>query len=136
MGAYIKCGDYNTNYKYIIFACIFSCLTYFIDGDFKEILISSKIIDKKKAYRISMHDVIIDIFKFLGIIIISIILYKFKEQKSSTNKQNNKNESNNSTEILLIHNDIKEEINKFIFHIELLGHYRSCGKNNFSFNDF
>ena len=61
-----------------------------------------------------MHDVIIDIFKFLGIIIISIILYKFKEQKSSTNKQNNKNESNNSLEILLIHNDIKEEINKNI----------------------
>ena len=114
MGAYIKCGDYNTNYKYIIFTCIFNYLTYFIDGDLKEILISSKIIDKKKAYRISMHDVIIDIFNYIGIIIISIILYKFKEQKSSTNKQNNKNESNNSLEILLIHNDIKEEINKNI----------------------
>ena len=53
MGAYIKCGDYNTNYKYLIFACIFDYLIYFIDdGDFKEILISSKIIDKKKTYRL------------------------------------------------------------------------------------
>ena len=33
MGAYIKFGDYNKNYKYIIITCIFNYLSYYVsDG--------------------------------------------------------------------------------------------------------
>ena len=116
MGTCIKFGDYNKNYKYIIFTCIFNYLTYFVTlGDLKEILISSKIIDEENK-SLPTHAGINDIFNYIGIIIISIILDKYKEKKSSNNKQNNEiiNNKKISTEILLIHNDIKEEINKNI----------------------
>ena len=113
MGAYIKLGDYNKNYKYIFLACFFDYLTYFLFNGIKEILIlSGKINDNTRDF--SRHEVISDIFKYLAIIIISFILNKYKEKKLRTNIKNNENDNNiknNSSEILLINNDIKDRIN-------------------------
>ena len=118
MGAYIKLGDYNSNYKYIIATCFFNYLTYFLFNGIKEILIiSKKIEDKTRDF--SRHGVINDISNYLGIIIISFILYKYNGKESRNNKQNNNYIENNSSEILLIHNDIKEKFNISISFLNL-----------------
>jgi len=118
MGAYIKLGDFNANYKYIIAACFFNYLTYFLFSGIKEILIISKKIEYKTK-DFSRHGVINDISNYIGIIIISFILYKYNGKESRTNKQNNNNIENNSSEILLIHNDIKEKMNISISFLNL-----------------
>ena len=122
MGAYIKFGDYNKNYKYIIFTCIFNYLSYYVNYGFLNEDLPAEIInpDSRDLYT---HPFINDIFNFIGIIIISIILYKCSEKKSNINKQSNEkddNEEKNSSEILLIHNDIKDEINKNISLLKLI----------------
>jgi len=113
MGTYIKFGDYNANYKYIIIACFFNYLTDFIFGDIKEILILSESINEN-IRDFSRHAVIKDILNYLGIISISFILYKYNKKKSSTSIKNNENDNNiknNSSEILIINNEIKDKIN-------------------------
>ena len=112
MGTYIKFGDYNSNYKYIITTCFFNYLTYFLFNGIKEIFILSRII-KDNTRDFSRHGAISDIFNYLVIIIISFILYKYNEKKSSTNIKNHINDNNikNNSEIILIHNDSKKIIN-------------------------
>jgi len=113
MGTYIKFGDYNANYKYIIIACFFNYLTDFIFGGIKEILILSESINEN-IRDFSRHAVIKDILNYLGIISISFILYKYNKKKSSTSIKNNENDNNiknNSSEILIINNEIKDKIN-------------------------
>ena len=62
-----------------------------------------------------------DNFNYISIIIISIILYKIKEKKSRTNKENNENKiEENDSGILLIYNDAKENINKSISILNLI----------------
>ena len=118
--AWIKFGDYNKNYKYIIFSCIFNYLTYHITtGNLNNILISLFEIFKETE-NLYYHNIIYDIFNYLGFIIISFILNKIKENKTNTNKPNNEKEiEKNSSEIKLIHNDIKDEINKDISNLNL-----------------
>jgi len=118
MGAYIKLGDYNSNYKYVIATCFFNYLTYFLFNGIKEILIISKKIEDKTR-DLTRHGVINDISNYLGIIIISFILYKYNGKESRNNKQNNNYIENNSSEILLIHNDIKEKFNISISFLNL-----------------
>ena len=118
--AWIKFGDYNKNYKYIIFSCIFNYLTLNITtGNLNNILISLYEIFKETE-NLYYHNNIYDIFNYLGVIIISFILYKIKENKSNTNKPNIENDiEKNPSEIILIYNDIKEEINKDISFLNL-----------------
>ena len=115
MGSFIKLGDYKANYKFIFLSCFFGFLTTFLSDYLNEIFISSGIIGENTE-DLSRHEVIEDIFDFFCIIIISLILYKNKEKKSNTYKQNhedinNKINNNNFSEIILIHNDVKDKIN-------------------------
>ena len=49
------------------------------------------------------HPFLKEIFNYIGVIIISVILYKIKEKKSRTNKENNENKiEENDSGILLI----------------------------------
>ena len=118
---WIKFGDCNKYYKYIVFSCTFNYLTYHITtGNLNNILISlfDSLANSENLY---YHNIIYDIFNYLGIIIISLILYKIKENRSSTNKPSNENDNEiNVSEIQLIHNDIKDEINKDISLLNLL----------------
>jgi len=111
MGSFIKLGDYKANYKYIFLSCFFGFLTTFLSDHLKEIFILSGIIGKNTE-DLSRHEVIEDIFDFFCIIIISFILYKNKEKKLNIYKQNheNINKIKNSSEIILIHNDVKDKI--------------------------
>ena len=67
------------------------------------------------------HPFLKEIFNYIGVIIISVILYKIKEKKSRTNKENNENKiEENDYGILLIYNDAKENINKSISLLNLI----------------
>ena len=80
MGKYISFGRYNIYYKYIILSCTFYSLNYYIiSGNLNEDLISLEVISKD-TQRLYEHFVINDCFNYIGIFIISFILYKFKEE--------------------------------------------------------
>ncbi len=101
MVAYIKFGEYNKNYKYIIFTCIFNCLSYYIINGY----LNQDILSKKEnpedsgdngdsryneiIEALNVHPFINDIINYIGIIFISIILYKCREKKSNINKKSN-----------------------------------------------
>jgi len=112
MAACIKFGEYNTNFKYIIATCFFNYLTNFLFDGIKEIFIISRIINGNTK-DFTRHETIGDIINYLNIIIISFILYKYNEKKSNTNIKIHiidNNIKNNSSEILLIHNNMKDQI--------------------------
>ena len=117
----IKFGDYNNNYKYIFFAAFFNYFSLVVNnGNLNQFLSSFGII-QGKTDDLYIHPFISDIFNYIGIIIISFILYKIKEKKSGINKQNNKNIiENNVSEIKLIHNNVKEKINENISLLNLI----------------
>ena len=117
----IKFGDYNNNYKYIFFVVIFNYLSYYLNnGNLNQFLYSFNLI-KKETDNLYIHPFIGDNFNYLGIIIISFILYKIKEKKSGINKKNDENKDEvNISEIKLIHTDIKENINQNISFLNLV----------------
>jgi len=68
-----------------------------------------------------VHPIFIDNLNFLGVIIISIILYKIREKSSDINKQNYEKKSEvNASEIKLIHNDAKSNLNHNISFLKLV----------------
>ena len=117
----IKFGDYNNNYKYIFFVVIFNYLSYYINnGNLNQFLYSYNLIEKYTD-NLYIHPFINDDFNYFGIIIISFILYKIKEKKSGINKKNDENKVEvNISEIKLIHNDIKQNINQNISFLNLV----------------
>ena len=75
---YISFGEYNKYYKYIIFSCIFNCLSYYIFyGNLNQDLFSLNVISIN-AQSLYQHFAINDCFNYIGIFIISFILYKLK----------------------------------------------------------
>ena len=117
----IKFGDYNNNYKYIFFVAFFNYFSLYVNnGNLNQFLSSYGIIEEETD-NLYIHPFISDIFNYIGIIIISFILYKIKEKKSGINKKNDKNViENNVSEIKLIHNNVKENINENISLLNLI----------------
>jgi len=119
----LKFGDYNSNYKYLFFVFIFNFLSYYIfDGNLSQLVFSSQqenFVDNAPD-NLYIHPYFIDSINYLGIIIISIILYKIREKQSSINNQNNENKLANAFEIRLIHNDIKQNLNQNISFLKLV----------------
>jgi len=118
MAMLIKFGNYNKYYKYIIFSCIFNYLCYYVSfGDLSKFLFSLGIFDNKNIEVIDdlySHPFLLDIFNYIFIIIISIILHKINEKKALAHKQNNaKKIEENDYRISLIHYGIKN-INRSI----------------------
>jgi len=122
----IKFGDYNSNYKYIYLVIIFNFLSYFINyGYLAEFLFSNQAEDYYKDNETTpgdlyKHPYFIDNINFFCIIIISFILYKIRAIKSDINYQNNENKLANASEIRLIHNDIKKNLNQNISFLKLV----------------
>ena len=115
MGKYFSCGQYNKNYKYIIFGCFFNILVSFIFGldlydDFKELLLFPSKGQKKLYKHVRVHD----IFRNLSVFIFSCVLYKIEvmsSKKDITYKRELKFSSVKSkNQIILIFNDSENEI--------------------------
>ena len=124
----LKFGNYNKYYKYIIYSCIFNYLSYYVNsGYLSDFLSSLDIIDNKENNDLYVHPFIKDIFIYIGIIIISTILYMINKKKSSIHKKINENKiKENDYGILLIHNDMEKKINKsisFLFFIFILSYW-------------
>ena len=116
--ACMSCGELNKNYKYILYTAIFAFFTNFIFGytfnDNMEILLFYKSI---KHINLSYHIIFHYIFRFIGILILSLIFYK-TEQKSAQkqtptikNEEESLDEPESSSSIKLIYNDVKEDLN-------------------------
>ena len=103
----INFGEYNKYYKYIILSCIFNYLTDYVDsGTLSKDLNSLKIINNDNQ-SLFEHSVIFDCFNFIGIFIISFILYKFKGQNIDSSFE------------ISHKNDKEEEKNKFLSYLNL-----------------
>jgi len=122
MAMFIKFGDYNNNYKYLLLVVIFNFLTYYIiDGNLSHLFFQSLTIGPNNTHdNLYIHPYFIDSINYLGIIIISIILYKIRGKQSGINNQNNENKLVNVSEIRLIHNDIKKNLNQNISFLKLV----------------
>ena len=83
----IKFGNYNKNYNYILYSCIFNFLSYYISsGNLNQDLFSLNIINSKSIDNLCLHPFFSDIFNNIFIFIISIILNKKKIMKIQLKK--------------------------------------------------
>ena len=120
MSKYISYGKWNKNYKYIILTTIFAFLTNYIFGytfnDYlDEIIIFANINENSK----NSHIIINYIFRYLGLILFSFILYKYemriKKNIYKSNYEDNNGNNIQSSSIKLIYNNSQENTkNKII----------------------
>jgi len=133
MGKYCSCGKYNNYYKYILLAIFFSFLSTVLFGigycnDTKAIYFANVYPEKTKEtqYTLSHHIIIHNIYRYFGILIISIILYNY-EKHNSKSKKNEEIIQKNGTEITfgsdleLIHEESKNKVElKYLLFILLI----------------
>jgi len=116
MSKYIHCGEWNKNYYYILLATIFAFITNYTFGytftDYlNEIKIYNQIIaiDDNKDNNDNNHIIINYIFRYLGLILLSSIFYKYKLHNTNKSlKNNSQNNFYNPTSIKLIYNNSQE----------------------------
>ena len=115
MGKFFSCGQYNKNYKYIIFGCFFNILVSFIfgldlDDNFNELLLFPSE-GQKKLYK---HARVHDIFRNIGVFIFSCVFYKIERMSSKKHINYKRANSFSSTksinQIILIFNDSENEM--------------------------
>jgi len=113
MGKYISCGQYNKNFKYIIFAVFFNILVNFIFGfdlneDFNQLLLFPSV-GQKLLYN---HAAVHEIFRNIGVFIFGCIFYKIEmlNKKVLTSHKISINSSRESNNIILIFNNSQNEI--------------------------
>ena len=130
MVKYITLGKCGKHYKYIIFASIFAAFSIILFG--KEYEINNKdykvllLINTNTQKMLSKHIVIHNIVRYFGVLILSIILYKFDEEKNVSKlikmygeQENIKNFNERFIIILIITIWIIQEFLSIVF-------YRSC----------
>ena len=117
--ACMSCGELNKNYKYILYTAIFAFFTNFIFGytfnDNMEILLFYK---SREHINLSYHIILHYIFRFIGILILSLIFYKIEQKSAQKQTPTIKNEEesldeleSSSSSIKLIYKDVKEDLN-------------------------
>jgi len=78
MPKYVRCGKWNKNYKYIILTTIFAFLTNYIFGYiFNDYMEEIKISEFKITKGNNNHIIINYMFRYLGLILFSLSLYKY-----------------------------------------------------------
>ena len=109
MGKYFGCGKYNNYYKYIFLTIFFSLISTLLFGNGQ--CNDSHLMHIAKAYpektkntqeSLSNHIIIHNIYRNIGILIISIISYKYEKYYSKSKKEE---ENNKNTGIQLIYED-------------------------------
>ena len=109
MSKYIRYEGWNKNNKYIFLTALFAILTYCIYG-----YIFSDFFDEIKIKDNYNHIIINYIFRYLGLILFSFILYKFYYKKKEF-KRNFEDNIFKSSSIKYIYNNSEEHIkNKII----------------------
>ena len=120
MGKFISFGEINHNLKYILILVACSNLTSFLFGynfygTFKNVRIFSKWDNNNFASHFYIHQ----IFNHLGVVLCSIIFYaieqyniktELKKSASDPSYKIKNKQRNNSSRIILIHNDEKKNI--------------------------
>jgi len=110
MSKYVQCGEWNNNYKYILLTTIFAFFTncafgYIFNDYMEEIKISEFKITKDK----NNHMIINYIFRYLGLIFFSFILYRFDlYKKEKIFQRNNEGDILQTSSIKLIYNNTEE----------------------------
>ena len=122
MECYIKCAKCNKNNKFIILTALFGFLTNFIFGHvYNNNMDLLKLIDTDNQILLSYHIIYHYIFRFLGVLFISLILLLIKKEDSQKKQEENYLEArtNESSAIILIYNDVEEDLNSNINNISL-----------------
>jgi len=106
MGKYISCGQYNKNFKYIIFGCIFSILVDFILGFEINDTNTLLLFPSKKQKILYKHFMIHEIFQYIGVFIFSCVFYKIEKicNKKETTSQSFSSRKSNKEIILIFYN--------------------------------
>ena len=150
MAKYIKCSSFNSKYKYILICCFFGLLCKFLFGyyhneNFEKLKFFRTNFQIKISYHVQVHDV----FRYLGILIISIIIHKYQQNHSKKDLNVNTSENrtlSSSSGRLLIHNDIEKELKEdnsplsiflanslYIFHKILTTFYNKIGLSDLDY---
>ena len=111
MGKFISCGQYNKNYKYIIFGCFFNILANFIVGfDLNELLLFPSEIQKK----LNKHTTVHEVFQNIGAFIFSIVFYKiekmYNKKEITSQRELSYSSTKSNNQLILIFNDSQDEI--------------------------
>lgn len=111
MGKLIGCGKFNNYYKYIFLSIAFRILNNSLYGyNYNETFVELKIFYEGTQKKFSKHYLIHQIFNYLGIYFISLILFKYEMNSSSKDLISiAEKEKISSSHIILIHVDNQEE---------------------------
>jgi hypothetical protein len=114
MAIYINFGKYNKNYKYIILDFAFLILKYYLSTILIDIFLYKEFINDNTLFLIR-HDHIIDIFRFFGLLIFSLIFYiyekKVSKSESNIGKSNDSNSEKGCFEVVKNNDERKKQIN-------------------------
>jgi len=88
MSKYLHCGKWDKNYYYILYTSIFAFFTYYIfgytfNGYLDEIKIFANLNEKNN------HIIINYIFRYLGLILFSLTLYKYESRPAYNDSEEN-----------------------------------------------
>jgi len=117
----IKLGSYNKKYKYMLLVAILSFFSYYVNSGGLNQLLSPLKSNDSNTDNLYIHPYIIDNLNYLGIIIISFILYK-KNEKNIYKKEINVVDilQGRTSKLKLITNDMNEDINLNISFLRLV----------------
>jgi len=117
----VKFGSYNKKYKYMLLVAILSFFSYYVNSGGLNQLLSPLKSNVSNTDDLYIHPYIIDNLNYLGIIIISFILYK-KNEKNLYKKEINVVDilQGRTSKLKLITNDMNEDINLNISFLKLV----------------
>ena len=98
MSKYIHCGKWNKNYYYILLTTIFAFFTNYIFGyTFDDYLREIKIFNQINFNDNNNHIIINYIFRYLGLILFSLIFYKYDSYSDTLIYSNYEENTENKT---------------------------------------
>lgn len=126
MGKYLSCGKYNHYYKYIILAIVFGLISSSLFGygycNYINIIYFGRVYPddiRSTQESLSHHIIIHNIYRNFGILIISIILTKYVEKNTKSEKIEeldiNNNKITNSIELIYKENIAFKSNKSFLF---------------------
>ena len=114
MAICVNFGKYNKNYKYVILEFVFMILKYYLPTILTDIFLYKELINDNTLYLFN-HDHIIDIFRFFGLLIFSMIFYIYEKKVSKSEliigQSNDSNLEKGCFEVVKYNDERKKKIN-------------------------